>query len=1086
MRAAILILAFYISCFSIELNAQSCNLEKDSVLYTVGYSHLDTQWRWDYKTTIEKYIWNTLADNFRLLDKYPDYIFNFSGANRYKMMKEYYPKEYERLKDYIKAGRWFTAGSSVEENDVLAASHESIIRQILLGNNYFRKEFGTESLEFMIPDCFGFPASLPSILSHCGITGFSTQKLSWGSAKGIPFNIGKWIGPDGSSVIAALNAGNYTYKPKEDLTQSQYWKDRITADGKTSGIYADYLYHGVGDMGGGTTDEAVEWIEKGIKNKNGIKLLSAKADQLFIDLNKYNCDKLPTYKGELLLTNHSAGSITSAATAKRWNRKNELLAYKAEVSSVIGNWLGGIKYNQDKLNEAWRLVLGSQFHDILPGTSIPRAYDYAWNDQLLAANQFCSTISASSGAVTEALKTDQAKGIPLVVFNPLSLEREDVVEATVSYDKAPKFIRVYNSRNEEVPSQIAGRDNKGIKILFIAKVPSMSYSLFDVRSAKSGCSIQTAMKVTKSSLENGKYIVKLNKSGDVESIYDKIAKKELLSEPVRLSFQFEKPEEWPAWNMDWKDRQQPPAGFVDGPAAIRIIENGPARIGLEITRESRNSKIIQQIRLGAQSSGDRVEFNNTIYWATKESSLKASFPLSVSNSLATYNLGAGTVERGNNDSLKFEVPSHQWFDLTDKSGSYGVSILEDCKYGSDKPSDNTLRLTLLYTPGVRQYYKDQAYQDMGEHNILFALYGHQGNWNEANSNSQALRLNQPLIAFQTARHGGTFENEIKFLECSNDNVVVSALKKAENSDEIILRVVETKGNSSENVSVKFINNISSAREVNGQEKDKGNVLFSSDQIKFNITPYQLKTFAVKLDDFTKKPLQAESRQIALPFNKDVFSSDNKMDDGNFDNEGRTIPSELIPEKVLSENIEFNMGPVTAGQKNAVECEGQRITLPEGSYNSLYVLAASSGKLSEGTFILNGKKIKIPVQDWSGFIGQWDTRMWNNYSPRETDYRWDNAVFSGITPAYLRKDNVDCFTTHRHLKSGNDTYAYAYIYKYRIELPENTREVFLPNNKDIKIFAMTVSNENNSSRPVTDLFDTLERNQEEFNRFSAVK
>ncbi len=189
--------------------AQHYDLSKERVLYAVGYAHLDTQWRWDYPTTIDKYIWNTMEDNFPLFKKYPDYIFNFTGANRYMFMKEYYPAQFDSVKMYIAEGRWFPAGSSMEENDVLSPSAESDIRQVLYGNEFFRKEFGVASDEFMLPDCFGFPASLPSALAHCGIKGFSTQKLTWGSAVGIPFNVGRWIGPDSESVIAAFNPGDY-------------------------------------------------------------------------------------------------------------------------------------------------------------------------------------------------------------------------------------------------------------------------------------------------------------------------------------------------------------------------------------------------------------------------------------------------------------------------------------------------------------------------------------------------------------------------------------------------------------------------------------------------------------------------------------------------------------------------------------------------------------------------------------------------------------------------------------------------------------------------------------------------------------
>src|SRR3954469_21661628 len=196
------------------------DLSKQKTLYVVGYAHLDTQWRWAYPQVIREFVANTLHDNFPLIEKFPHYVFNFSGSRRYEFMREYYPADYAKLKKYIKAGRWFPCGSSVDEDDANVPSGESLVRQVLSGNPYFRKEFGVASHEFMLPDCFGFPYALPSILVHCGIQGFSTQKLTWGSAVGIPFKVGRWYGPDGKMVVAALDPGAYSGDVSEDLSQN--------------------------------------------------------------------------------------------------------------------------------------------------------------------------------------------------------------------------------------------------------------------------------------------------------------------------------------------------------------------------------------------------------------------------------------------------------------------------------------------------------------------------------------------------------------------------------------------------------------------------------------------------------------------------------------------------------------------------------------------------------------------------------------------------------------------------------------------------------------------------------------------------
>ena len=230
--------------------ARPADLDHEKTLYVVGYAHLDTQWRWTYPEVIDEFIANTLHNNFALLAKYPNYVFNFTGSRRYELMQEYYPADFEILRKYVAEGRWFPAGSSVDEGDSIIPSAESLIRQVLYGNHYFRREFGKASEEFMLPDCFGFPAALPSILAHCGIKGFSTQKLTWGSAVGIPFKVGAWVGPDGKSVVAALDPGTYVGDVEEDLSQSRGWLERIDHTGAISGVYADYHYYGTGDRGG--------------------------------------------------------------------------------------------------------------------------------------------------------------------------------------------------------------------------------------------------------------------------------------------------------------------------------------------------------------------------------------------------------------------------------------------------------------------------------------------------------------------------------------------------------------------------------------------------------------------------------------------------------------------------------------------------------------------------------------------------------------------------------------------------------------------------------------------------------------------
>ena len=368
------------------------DLSKAPTLYLIGYSHLDTEWCWSYPQVIREYLPNTLHDNFKLFEKYPDYTFNWTGSNRYRLMKEYYPADYAKLKKYVAAGRWFPAGSNVEEGDVDIPSEESVIRQILYGNQFFRREFGIASNEFMVPDYFGFPASLPSILVHCGLLGFNTQKLTWGSAIGIPFNVGVWEGTDGQSVVAALNPGAYGQGVPGDLSHDQGWIDRVNDNGKKSGVFTDFRYYGIGDRGGAPSDDDVRRMEESVHGGGPLHVLPSTTAQMFSDITPAQKAALPHYKGDILLTQHSTGSLSSEAVMKRWNRKNEILADAAERASVAADWLGAAPYDQSRLHDAWLRFLPGQFHDIMAGTALPAAYEFAWNDQLIAMNEFAGVL----------------------------------------------------------------------------------------------------------------------------------------------------------------------------------------------------------------------------------------------------------------------------------------------------------------------------------------------------------------------------------------------------------------------------------------------------------------------------------------------------------------------------------------------------------------------------------------------------------------------------------------------------------------------------------------------------------------------
>jgi alpha-mannosidase len=1165
-----LLAAFALPAFAQTMTAG--DITQQPTLYVVPYAHLDTQWRWEFPQVISEYLLKTMRVNFDYIDKYPHYVFNWTGANRYRLMKEYFPDDYARLKQYVAKGNWYPAGSSMEEGDVNLPSAESIIRQVLYGNTYFRKDFGKASAEYMLPDCFGFPASLPTILAHAGVKGFSTQKLSaaWQPApkvggpdspeqtpEGIPFNVGVWEGPDGETVLAALNPGGYGSRIRDDLSKTPPapppaqgrrrfmaetdWPKRIDIDGKATGVFADYHYIGTGDIGGAVDEESVKLLEATVTRSDAVipppgwgftqpltaidtdgtpvkmgdgpvNVISSAADQMFLDIKPDMQTKMPRYKGDLELINHSAGSLTSEAYHKRWNRKNELLADAAEKASVAAAWMGGRPYPQQRLNDAWTLVMGGQFHDTGAGTATPRSYEFAWNDDVIAMNQFADVLTSATESVASGLDTE-VSGIPVVVYNPLNIEREDVVEASIpSSGEAPKAVRVYGPDGNEVPAQVENG-----KVLFLAKTPSVGYAVYDVRRAESAHAAAGELKVSERSLENARYKIALNDDGDVTSIFDKSLNKELLSAPMRLAISNDAPKQWPAWNMDFDQEQAAPRAYVGGPAKIRVVENGPVRVAVEVSRQAQGSKFVQTVRLAAGDAGNRVEFGESVDWRTLNANLKAVFPLSAANTMATYNWEIGTIQRPNAAERQFEVASHHWIDLTDQSGAYGATILTDVKNGSDKRDDHTIRLTLIRTPGeaseMKGDFTDQENQDWGHHEILFGLAGHAGDWREGQTDWQAYRLSSPLIGFETEKHAGALGKSFSLVSVSDPHIRVLALKKAETSDETILRMVELDGKPASDVRIKFAGPIESAREVNGQELaiDAPAPTVSDGVLQTSFKPYQPRTFALRLGAAPAHLHDIDSQAIALKFDLAAASDDDTKSTGGFDKQGDALPAEMLPTQLNVNGVDFTLAPGGADKPDALVAKGQAIELPRGDFNRVYVIAASDDGDQQAAFRAGAHSDDVTVENWGGFIGQWDTRVWkprpdsvtegggryssqpahqvalkkdwavsahhavwdlnNSGSPDwSPDYPGD---YLGLRPGYIKPATLAWYCSHHHTPDGlNEPYQYSYLFVYGMDLPRGARTLTLPNNDSIRILAVSVAKEDPTVRPVQPLHDTL--------------
>lgn len=1025
---------------------------KKAKAYMVADAHLDTQWNWDIQTTIKEYVWNTLNQNLFLLNQYPDYIFNFEGGVKYAWMKEYYPREYELMKAFVKAGRWHVSGASWDATDTLVPSIESFIRNIMLGQEFYRKELGVESTDIFLPDCFGFGWTLPTVAAHCGLIGFSSQKLDWrnnpfyGKSKH-PFTIGLWKGVDGASIMLAHGYDYGRRWNNEDLSKN---KDLMELSKRTP-LNTVYRYYGTGDVGGSPTIASVASVEKGINGDGPLKIISATSDQLFKDYQPYNAhSELSVFDGELLMDVHGTGCYTSQAAMKLYNRQNELLGDAAERASVAAALLGTAEYPGKSLTESWQRFIFHQFHDDLTGTSIPRAYEFSWNDELLSLKQFSGILTHAVESVAGKLDT-RVKGTPVVLYNASGFKATDVVTMEVEASRFPKGVAVYNEQGKQVASQLVSYTDGKVRLLVEATVPANGYAVYDVRLSGEGKKVSV---VEAASIENSLYKLTLNENGDITSLLDKKNNKELVKagKAIRLALFTENESfEWPAWEILKKTVDATPISITED-VKMTLCENGALRKTLCVEKRHGDSFFRQYIHLYEGALAHRIDFTNEVDWQSTNALLKAEFPLNLNNEKATYDLGVGSVQRGNNILTAYEVYAQYWADLTEANGSYGVSIMNDSKYGWDKPDNNTLRLTLLHTPKTKRNYAYQDRQDFGRHIFTYSLVGHAGALDVVQTRENAELLNQRIKAFATGKHRGELGKSYSLASSDNRNVLIKALKKAESSDEYVVRVYEAAGKRAQKASIVFADDLVAAVEADGTEKTIGKAAFSGNRLEVSVNPNSIKTYKVRFA--SNKKVQTVAESLPLAYDKKCFSWNEFKAAADFES-GYSYAAELIPAEMNVHGVPFKLE--TREELNGMACKGNVLKLPVNhAYNRLYILAAAaSDKDVKGIFRAGKSAQEIIVPSYTGFIGQWG--------------------HTGHTEGYLKDAEVAYVGTHRHSGEGDQPYEFTYMFKLAIDLPEKATEVVLPDNKDIVIFAATLTDVAAAPVcPVSELFRTANK------------
>ncbi len=787
----------------------------------VGHTHIDTAWLWPLSETVRK-CGRTFATAARLMEQYPDFHFACSQAQLYRYTKERFPELYEQIKGWVATGRWETTGAMWVESDCNVPSGEALIRQMLHGLAFFRDEFGTRPRVCWLPDVFGYPASLPSILAGCGIPYFMTCKLHWQSLNPFPYHLFWWEGTDGARVLAHIpklqRYYNGTIVPQELRVAWENFKEK--------GIYDEVMLpFGYGDGGGGVTPEMMEYAARE-KRFPGLPATRVTGGEAYFDTVMAQSPDLPAWVGELYLETHR-GTYTTQGRTKRANRKSELLLRDAEI---WGAWasLGGDAIDMSPLRQAWERVLLQQFHDILPGSSIGQVYE----DNLADHDRAQEAALAVRQAALHALADRAAPAGALVVFNALSWSRGDPVEAMVGDPGGAFHLR--DSRGRSCSVQVLSRGDGQARVLFEPyDVPALGYESYTVQPGAPGD--LGGLAVWERGLENGALRAEFGDEGNLVRLLDKRCGREVVSpeEPANLWQLFQDgPEREAAWNVhDTFEKRQ---YAWDGPATIRVVESGPVRAALLIERARGDTQVSLRIELYKRLA--RLDFVADVDWQERQTMLKVAFPVQVRSTEATCEIQFGSVQRPTHrnttwDQQKFEVCAHHWVDLSE--GGYGVSLLNDGKFGHDV-KDNMLRLTALRGP---EYPDPQA--DLGAHHFVYALYPHAGDWREGGTVRRGWELNVPMTAVRSRGGGGGGARSL--LQVEGAGVVVTCFKPADDGDGWVLRLYEAHGGRGP-VSVRFAAPPSRALATNLVEEPEATIEVAGSELSFEIKPYEVKTF----------------------------------------------------------------------------------------------------------------------------------------------------------------------------------------------------------------------------------------------------
>lgn len=815
-------------------------------VYLTGHSHIDAVWLWDIDET-KKVCKGTFERVLKLLDERDDFYYCQSMAQFYEWIEKESPELFERIKKHVKTGKWEIIGGMWVESDANLPSGESLVRQLLYGKNYFMDKFGVDVKVGLLPDTFGYCWTLPQIFKGAGIDYFVTSKLNWETNLHFKDVLFWWEGPDGSRILTFASPTGYNNVNYGDI----YRHVKMTAR-KQPEIDTVFVPYGEGDHGGGLTHEMIELGLNGY-NKD-LEVFFSPAKKYFEEIENNKSDGLPIHKSELYLNTHR-GTYTTQGRIKWLNRKGEIAMDKAEKFASISSLLG-TEYPKAELDESWKKLLFNQFHDDLPGSSIVKVYEDAEKE---FKEIFCASGNVkktSMNHIASMVKTGD-EGKSLVIFNSLAWAHTGVVKVDVS-DLGSDSVSVKTIDGSSVEIQRINEGDKNFVAFIAENVPAIGYKTYLLEEGSEDYNDEINIGDAKA-IENDFFRVEISDDGTIERILDKVNYKEVLQDQKSngiFIYEDYTPLE-SAWNICLGKMEK-----LVSVESIKLVEDGEIRKVVETVhrykQEERKDSVFTT-RIILNKGVPRIDFELDVDWFAKYRTAKVGFNVNGRAEHVTYEIPYGSISRRVSESNeaspyereKWEVPGLMWADYTPENSDYGVSLLNDCKYGFDV-KDGFLRMTLLRSANVPKPLNitfeniESTITDQGSHKICYSIYPHKGDWKTALTQRAAAEFNNPLDTVIVESNKGVLPEEKSFVSYEGEGINISTLKKSEKEEAFIIRAYELFGKKSV-AKIKTDFDIAGVYETDLMENEFREIAIKSPN-NFNVEfkPNEIKTIKLRL------------------------------------------------------------------------------------------------------------------------------------------------------------------------------------------------------------------------------------------------